>query len=120
MTINCPLCHKCSSAIIEWQETDVGRMGIMRGCKECRKIRSYIDAKKFCPLIVEPETKLQDTNMSKYTECNKCGDYNENLICVESDVWWCSICLVNAYDELKAEIAALKKDIEDKNGETQN
>lgn len=51
MTINFPLCNKCCNAIIEWKETDFGRCGILTGCKECVKIKSFEDAKSLCPLL---------------------------------------------------------------------
>ena len=43
-----PMCWKCASKILEEKEQGVTQL---IGCTECDQIKSYKDAKKYCPLL---------------------------------------------------------------------
>ena len=43
-----PMCWKCASKILKEKEPGVLEL---IGCTECKKIKNYRDAEKYCPLL---------------------------------------------------------------------
>ena len=62
MTDKIPMCWKCDYKIAECDGEGFGHGHVLVGCKECKDIHNYEDAKELCPVLKEMELNDGETN----------------------------------------------------------
>ena len=118
-----PMCWKCASAITELgKQLDSPGSHTLTGCKECKEIESYQDAKELCPLI--KENKMKPYICPNHPTAQIRHEYNQNHYVLNSEAagigyqsnhnYFCAECGLELCSEL--EHLQRKKDMESCDG----
>jgi hypothetical protein len=84
MTEKIPICWKCASSIIEPNDDEQGYN--LKGCKEEKKIHSYRDAEKLCPLLKEmKKTVMKKLFFVQYEVSDNGHDHVDYAYCEAKD-----------------------------------